>query len=677
MPERSRVSPLRPAVMNRVEVLVLERDQRAVLMRLGQSGLAQLIDAPRPDGEPLLRRDVRPLLARCHALRERIGRLRQSLLLPAMSAVAPAESLSMDALESELAILERQSAELLEEQGRLTAQRDAARAAAQQAGALVDLGLTAEQVAGSEYLHYAIGTLPEGMGLRWGRSPGATVVTLAVFQGKRRIVAVSRSLGAAEMRAHLGAAGFHEERLPATPDLAVWVQDRSAEAQSADGALREVGQRFASLSANCARNVDALESRVLLELSLLQAESSLGRTESAALLRAWVPETHVPLLEQQVRAITRGHCVVRSTAPEPGREEEVPVLYRHGPWFLPFSLLVSGFGTPQYGEIEPTVFLAGSYVVMFGAMFGDIGHGLLLAAAGLMARRWARSATLRQAGTIGVFLGAASLVFGALYGSCFGMQSWKRLALWRDPIEGDPLSIMLACTGFGAVLISVGIALHVVNRFRMRDRIGAWLDHFGLTGLAFYWGVLALILWYEKLQPGALPIALAALGLPVLAWTLRRPLEWLVERKQSPPGAPGLAAAFGQSIAEAFEAFLIYLASTISFVRLAAYAVSHAALLMAVYMIAGELHSIPALAIGVSMLGNAAVLLLEGTVASVQALRLEYHEFFGKFFSGTGQRFTPFRLPTLSGSSAPSAGADPSLPSAPLPGGAAALSSNR
>jgi V/A-type H+-transporting ATPase subunit I len=103
-----------------------------------------------------------------------------------------------------------------------------------------------------------------------------------------------------------------------------------------------------------------------------------------------------------------------------------------------------------------------------------------------------------------------------------------------------------------------------------------------------------------------------------------------------------------ESCVGAFEAVLSYLANTISFVRLAAYAMSHAALLFAAFMLAAVVKDIPfgggLWSLLVIILGNLVAIVLEGIIASVQALRLEYYEFFGKFYSGGGQPFEPFRL---------------------------------
>jgi V/A-type H+-transporting ATPase subunit I len=138
--------------------------------------------------------------------------------------------------------------------------------------------------------------------------------------------------------------------------------------------------------------------------------------------------------------------------------------------------------------------------------------------------------------------------------------------------------------------------------------------------------------------------------LPILGWSIKEPLEHYIISKSDKEHASkgGMATAIMESCVEAFEAILSYLANTISFVRLAAYAMSHAALLFAAFMLAAEVKGFPyggsVFSIVVIILGNIIAIVLEGVIASVQALRLEYYEFFGKFFSGSGQPFEPFSL---------------------------------
>jgi V/A-type H+-transporting ATPase subunit I len=239
-----------------------------------------------------------------------------------------------------------------------------------------------------------------------------------------------------------------------------------------------------------------------------------------------------------------------------------------------------------------------------------------------------------------------------VYGSYFGVPALKKFALWHDPLEGDPGRFLYTAIEIGIVMISLGVILNLLNRFRRGDGIGGCLDKFGLAGILFYWGMLALILNYAALQShGFVKAALILFfAVPVAAWMLKEPVESLRRRHADHPAGPGqsLVTLLLESLVEAFEGVMAYFSNTISFVRLAAYSMSHAALLMATFMVAADLrHFSPGgglLSIGVIIVGNVIALVLEGIICSVQALRLEYCEFFGKFFSGTGRPFKPFRL---------------------------------
>ncbi len=169
--------------------------------------------------------------------------------------------------------------------------------------------------------------------------------------------------------------------------------------------------------------------------------------------------------------------------------------------------------------------------------------------------------------------------------------------------------------------------------------------------MIFYWGALALVAQSAAIQAQGLRnwMVVLCLVLPIVAWASKEPVEYFLRRRAGHAAEQeGLLAAIAESTGGAFEGVLAYLANTVSFVRLAAYAMSHAAMLMAAFMMAAEVEKLPVgggvLSVGVIILGNAVAIVLEGLVATVQTLRLEYYEFFGKFFPGSGQPFSPFRL---------------------------------
>ena len=200
--------------------------------------------------------------------------------------------------------------------------------------------------------------------------------------------------------------------------------------------------------------------------------------------------------------------------------------------------------------------------------------------------------------------------------------------------------------------MSLGLVLNVINHFRRGHVLGGFLDKFGVAGMLFYWGALALLMKFAAIRSMGLvkPAVILFLLIPVVGWTLKEPIEFVRKRRAHPAAVTGsLSASLMESLVEVFEAVMSFFSNTVSFVRLAAYAMSHSALLLAAFMMAEQVRHLPAaggvLSVLIIVLGNLVAIVLEGIVAAVQALRLEYYEFFSKFFSGNGQPFQPFCLP--------------------------------
>lgn len=506
------------------------------------------------------------------------------------------------------------------------------------------------------FLHFVAGTLPQhNLAKLEGELPAnVALLPFAGSAGRQPLLAMTTRSGRTALERALQHSGFQAETLPA-------VEGATADSLFADGerergqlmsALEEADTEIRKLADQFRRPLDEIEGFARIEVCLLEAEQRLPRTEASILLNGWVPEANAPALEASIRRTTGNRCAVEFKAPGRLEDEKPPVLLLHPRWLRPFQMLVSAYGLPDYHELEPTLFVAVSYVLMFGMMFGDVGHGSVLAAVGLLALLKGQTAKWRDAGLLLIFAAMSSIAFGFAYGSFFGIERFKKYSLWQDPLEGDPLALMSGAIFIGIVMISLGLILNVINRFRRGDVIGGLLDKFGLVGALFYWGTLILIAKYTAIQSrGLLGAAiLLFLVLPLLGWALRGPIEYLLHhhRAQTARRGENLLSAITESLVGAFEAVLSYLANTISFVRLAAYALSHAALLVATFMMSEEVKHLSVgggiLGVIVIILGNVVAIGLEGIIASVQALRLEYYEFFGKFFSGEGQPFEPFRL---------------------------------
>jgi V/A-type H+-transporting ATPase subunit I len=506
----------------------------------------------------------------------------------------------------------------------------------------------------SSFLHFVTGTLPAENFGKLEVGDNVALLPMPERNGRQLLVAMTTRQNRATLERALQQAGFQPEILPvaagATTETMTEQNQRELEQFAAE--LQQVNTALKKFAEEFGPSLDRIEQLVNVERRLLEAEQNFPRTETAILLTGWIPSHVTPAWDQRLREITRNRCAIATVAPEKTDAEQIPVLLQHPRWLRPFEMLVSTYALPGYRELEPTLIVAVSYLLMFGMMFGDVGDGFILAAGGLSALGLGRKKMLRDAGLLLLFGGLASMTFGVIYGSYFGIPALKKYALWHDPLEGDAMGFLTTAIEIGIVMISLGLILNVVNRFRRGDGIGGCLDKFGLAGMLFFWGMLALVVNYAAFQSHGLVKAAFILfvAVPVLCWALKEPVQYFRRRHARQPPAPGhgLAVVLIESLVEVFEGVLSYFSNTISFVRLAAYSMSHAALLAATFMVAADVkHFSPGggpLAIGVIIVGNLFALVLEGIICSVQALRLEYYEFFGKFFFGGGQPFKPFRL---------------------------------
>jgi V/A-type H+-transporting ATPase subunit I len=305
-----------------------------------------------------------------------------------------------------------------------------------------------------------------------------------------------------------------------------------------------------------------------------------------------------------------------------------------------FAPLVRTYTTVPYADVDPTILAGLAYIVMFGAMFGDVGHGALLALLGVLAR-WGRWRLLRRLRPYWLFIagaGVAAMAFGFAYGECFGPTGWVPVG-WLSPME-DPVRLLVAAVGLGAVLLAGAYALGSINRVREGGWVYALYAPSGLAGaMLFLAAGLAVGAWYFGLGP--LGILAGFLGLLGLALTFAGLLN----------SAGGGAAGVLQAGVELMDLVIRLGANVVSFARLAAFGLTHAVLGWAVWTGTVALWGVGGAgfvaAVALFVVGNAVAFGLEALVAGIQALRLEYYELFSRVFQLEGRPFRPWRVPTV------------------------------
>jgi V/A-type H+/Na+-transporting ATPase subunit I len=431
-------------------------------------------------------------------------------------------------------------------------------------------------------------------------------------------------------------------------ELVVAIQEQIAAARARQPALAE---ERAAMAQRIGPELQALRSLVERERLLVEAQALMGCSERTALVSGWVPVVLAGRLERAVRDATAGRCVLQWR--EPAAVEGVrrglvgvPILLRNPILMRPFERLLRAYGLPRYGDIEPTPIVAVAFLAMFGFMFGDVGQGAVLFAIGYFIYR--RMFRHRDYAVILMECGVFAIGFGFLYGSVFGVERWLP-ALWLRPLEEIP-RLVRAAVGFGIVLLSLGLGMNLANALRRRDSAVLW-ERNGLLAALAYWVAVGLLVRRMTGGPGTVTLgtALLWLALPVVLIVLKEPLRalWSSRRAHRWPGASELSALVIQSLVELLDTAIAALAHTATFVRLAAFALSHAGLFLATFAVADAVRHSGGGTIGAALVlvaGNAVIIALEGLIVSIQTLRLEYYEFFSKFYAGGGEAYRPLRL---------------------------------
>ena len=312
--------------------------------------------------------------------------------------------------------------------------------------------------------------------------------------------------------------------------------------------------------------------------------------------------------------------------------------------FRPFELFIRMYGLPSYEELDPTILIGITYSFLFGFMFGDAGQGLCLLAGGFLLYRLKKMSLAAIISCCGFF----STIFGLLFGSVFGFEDvitplWLRPAdaMTTLPFIGKLNTVFVVSISIGMGIILLTMVLNIINSLREKDAEKLWFDTNGVAGLVFYGSlVLAVVLFMTgHVLPGSAVLAVM-FGVPLLLMFSKDPLTAFLEKKARTAAPGGKAMFVIQGFFELFEVLLSYFSNTLSFVRVGAFAVSHAAMMEVVLMLAGAEAGSPNWLVVV--LGNLFVCGLEGLVVGIQVLRLEYYELFSRFYRGSGREFKPY-----------------------------------
>ncbi|MGC9469300.1 MAG: V-type ATP synthase subunit I [Anaerolineae bacterium] len=555
---------------------------------------------------------------------------------------------SADVAERDIETLEREAKRPFEELEESRKELEQLRSFREQVAPLVGLDVELAKFREARYIYSMLGSMPLENVERLKTSLEPIPSVLVVLNEGQRLATVAlfglRS-DAEILRRAARSAYLMPFELPdkygGTPAAVVTALD-----QSINRAREHIAQSQAvlhNLHETRIRRLRHLLWRLRASRKLAETIAGFQKFRYTYLVEGWVPASKVEPLKLRIREVSK-ETAVEAHVPTRREEAQAPFEFSNPPLIRAFEGLVTTYGYPMYRELDPTPLVALTFPLIFGLMFGDIGHGFVLVLLGLLLQSRKVRALEGLAGLGGVIAvcGVSSLTFGLLYGSLFGLEDVVP-ALWLRPLERTT-DVLVVAIVFGIATLTLGMLYNVLRAVLE----GGWgeilFSRNGVAGILFYLSLVGLGASFLGVD---LPMSTSLL-LPILIAggalvALAEILEPLTKGESIQKGAVGMAAVEG--LFELFETLLSLISNTLSYVRMGAFAVAHGALGLVVFILARLVD--PSEGVGywiVALLGNLLVIGFEGMIVGIQTLRLEYYEFFSKFFTGRGKPYRPLTL---------------------------------
>ena len=656
-----------PKAMTEVELIVPSKDLLAVTKVLGSHGEFHQIDSTYLGMQNVGPSSWQEQAAAYSTVERRLQALMQTLGLEE-EFVGGAAKDSLTDLEGIRPAVERIEADVKATNDQLTAEKkrlEQLEPELQQLAPIADVDIEVGALRKSKYLYSLPGTLPAANVSRLETSLARVPHAFFTVRDDPQKPLVwllgpcshSDVLDRAARSAYLTPLSLPEEfsGTPAqvTKALTKAIEESKMKIEVLEGELRKLAQTHEG-------DLRSLLWDVHISRLTADAMARFGQLRHTYVVVGWVPASELEALSKRLTQASKETLIEARPVSPSDHRGNVPVALRNPGFLGSFEFMVNTYARPRYEEFDPTILIAVTFPLLYGAMFGDVGHGLVLATfGGLIARKiilrgWARLGGLLFA------CGLSGMIFGFLFGSIFGFED----VLTKSPIFGrfvliqplhSILQILALAIGAGIVLLNVAILLNMFAALRARNWARFFFDSNGLAGWILYLSFLVLIgqlignLFLKHAIFPSIVLGLAAIGMlggALAAVIFSEPLKrWMEGHRPLIEGGTGMF--FIQALAEVFEKFISMLSNTLSYVRVGAFAIVHAGFMSAVFVMANLLSGGKGAGVVfwiVVVLGNLGVILLEGFIVTIQTMRLHFYEFFSKFFTGGGSVYEPLAL---------------------------------
>ncbi len=423
---------------------------------------------------------------------------------------------------------------------------------------------------------------------------------------------------------------------------------------------------------DCANELKESLLNLLQKFSVgMQVQVSRDKLEATQLVyrvTGWIPECESAKLIKELDNLTEGRIAIRQYKPEEvaavrAGHTQVPVMLKHNKLIKSFEGMIFSYGAPKYGTIDPTPFVAVFFTLLFGIMFGDAGQGLVFILAGLLMHfNILKVGGWNKYSLVFISIGISSFIMGLLTGEFFtndeilrpfglfvtglfvGKENAFAPVLHLMP-NSETMPLVFIFFGFtlsvGFIINSLGLVINFLNNIAQKKYGPAFFGKTGLCGALFFWYVVALAIRIAAFKHKIALYDWIFIGLTLAGVFFANPLERLVAGEH-PAFNNGFLGAVIEGLVELIEVVSNYLSNTVSFLRVGAFALAHVVLGYIIFEMNKLLGGVGGLA--VVIIGNVVVIVLEGMIVAIQVLRLQYYEFFSKFFNETGVEFKPFRF---------------------------------
>lgn len=501
-------------------------------------------------------------------------------------------------------------------------------------------------------------------------SLGERVIIVPLGDDKSRILAATSRKARFALDTELKKFGFVPLEIPRDfkgipDDMLESMKNQIAESEKQIAKVAEARTAYADT------HKDALLRLLQLFSVGMQVQTLRDRLESTQLvyrITGWIPEYESDTLVKELDNITEGRIAIREYRPEElssvrdGRAQ-VPVKLKHGKLIQSFEGVIFNYGAPKYGTIDPTPFVAFFFTLLFGIMFGDAGQGLVFVLAGiLMHFNVLKVGGWNKYSLLFISIGVSSTIMGLLTGEFFangellkpfgyfvtglfvGKENAYAPILHLMPSD-ETMSLIFIFFGFtlsvGFVINSLGLIINIMNKFALKQYGEAIFGKTGMCGALFFWYVIVMVIRMAAFKHAIAVYDWIVIGITLLGVFFAHPLERLVAGEK-PVFESGFGIAIIEGVVELLEIMCTYLSNTVSFLRVGAFALSHVVLGYIIYEMNKLVGGIGGFAI--TLIGNVVVIVLEGMIVAIQVIRLQYYEFFSKFFTETGTAFKPFKF---------------------------------